>query len=290
MTGRKLLGKGALWLLAGVLLTLFGASGVLAAGNAAKIETFYAKPAVVSSGDTTVLYWKVTNASSIEIIGIEREGEEVPVLPLEGSLEVWPLVTTSYILIAHGTDGNAVSKSVTVNVDLKGNVKIDYFNTSKIEIASGNTATLSWKASNAVSVRILGISPKDDECVRTIQDSVEVWPTETTTYLMEATGINGEVTSASVTVNVGTAVPVVEPKILTFKASKTEISRGDLVILSWATENVVKCSVKTDNGTIANRPANGQIAVTPNKTKTFTLIAFGANNKQVEASVTITVK
>jgi uncharacterized cupredoxin-like copper-binding protein len=288
MTGKKLLGKGSLWLLVGLLLTMFGASGVLAANNhPATIETFYAAPAVVGSGETTVLYWKVTNASSIEIVGIERELEEA--LPLEGSLEVWPLITTSYVLIVHGTDGKDISKSVTVNVGLKGDARIDYFKASSTEIASGNTVTLSWMANNAESVRIIGISDKDDECIRPIIGSVDVWPTETTTYLLEATGKGGEITSAAVTVNVYTA-PVLEPKILSFKASKTEVSKGELVILSWTTENAVKCSISTDNSTISNRPANGSIAITPNKTKTFTLTAFDANNKQVKATLTITVK
>jgi plastocyanin len=286
MTGKKLLGKGSLWLLVGLLLIMFGASGALAA-DGATIESFYAAPAVVGSGETTVLYWKATNASSIDIVGIERESEEA--LPLEGSLEVWPLITTSYVLIVHGTDGKDISKSVTVNVDLKGDVHIDYFKASATEIASGNTVTLSWMASNAENVRLIGISAKDDECIRPIIGNVEVWPTETTTYLLEATGKSGEITSAAVTVNVYTA-PVVEPKILTFKASKTEISKGDLVILSWTTENVVKCSISTGSSTITNRPANGAIGVTPNKTKTFTLTAYDANGKSVQESLTITVK
>jgi hypothetical protein len=290
VTDMKLLGKGSLLLLVVLLLTILGASGVLAVDskcNAATIESFYAVPAVVGSGETTVLHWKVTNASEIEIIGIERNPEEA--LPLEGSLEVWPLVTTSYILIAHGMDGYDISKSITVNVDIKGDVSIAYFNASATKVDSGQTVTLSWKVNNGVSTRIIGISAKDDECIRPIEGSIEVWPTETTTYLLEATGKNGEITSCSVTVNVGTT-PVVEPKILSFKASKTEISRGELVILSWTTENVVKCSISTDNSTITNRPANGSIAVTPNKTKTFTLTAYDTNNQQVQASVTITVK
>jgi hypothetical protein len=285
MTGKKFLGKASLWLLAGLLLTMLGASGVLAT-DAATIETFYAAPAMVSSGETTYLHWKVTNASSIEIIGIEKSNDET--LPLEGSLEVWPLITTSYILIAHGMDGNSVSKSVTVNVGLKGDVRIDYFNASATVINNGDTVTLSWKAANAVSTRIIGISKKDDECIRDTQGSVEVWPTETTTYLLEATGRSGEITSVSVTVNVGEIT--VQPKILSFTVSKTEIFRGELVILSWTAENAVKCSIKTDNSTITNRQPSGSIAVTPNKTKTFTLIAYDANGNYVEKSLTITVK
>jgi hypothetical protein len=289
MTGMKLLRNGTLWLLTGVLLTLCAAGEVFAAQSkeaAATIESFYADPAVVGAGETATLHWKVTNASAIEILGIEKEPEE---LGLEDSLEVWPLTTTSYILIAHGLDGNAVSKAFTVNVDLKNDVNINYFKASATQIACGDLVTLSWKVSNGVSVRIIGISDKDDECVRSTEGSVLVWPTETTTYLLEATGANGAVASAAVTVNVGTVV-VTEPEILSFTASKYEIGRGDLVILSWKTKNAIKCTLTTGSVSITNRPANGSIAVTPNKTKTFTLIAYDAADNQVEKSLTITVK
>jgi plastocyanin len=288
MGSKKLWSKGTLWMVAAALFILFAASGALAADCRAVIENFYAEPAIVASGETTMLYWKVTNATAIEIIGIEKEPEEM--LPLEGSLEVWPMVTTSYIVIAHGFDGNAVSKSVTVNVGLKGEVSIDYFKASATQVNVNDTVTLLWKAHNAESVRVLGISEKDDECVRPIEGSIEVWPLETTTYLLEATGYNGEITSASITVNVK-EVTVTEPKILTFTASKTTISRGDLALLTWTTENAVKCKLTTDDGgVLLNRPANGSIAVTPNKTKTFTLTAYDADGKQAQASLTIIVK
>ncbi|MGD8400038.1 MAG: hypothetical protein PVH64_03755, partial [Bacillota bacterium] len=166
---------------------------------------------------------------------------------------------------------------------------IDYFKASATQIACGDTVTLSWKVNNGVSVRVLGISEKDDECVRYTEGSIQVWPIETTTYLLEATGKNGAIASAAVTVNVGTVV-VTQPEILSFTASKYEIGRGDLVILTRKTANTIKCTLTTGKVSITNRPANGSIAVTPNKTKTFTLIAYDADNNQVQKSLTITVK
>jgi plastocyanin len=277
-----------LWLLTVTLLFLFTAGGALADNPRAVIESFYAEPVIVNSGETTVLHWKVTNASAIEIIGIGREPQEI--LSMEGSLEVWPMVATSYTLIAHGFDGNTVSKSVTINVGLKGEVGIDYFKASASQVNVNDTVTLSWKAHKAVNVRILGISKKDDECVRPIEGGIEVWPIETTTYLLEATGYKGEISSASTTVNVKGGT-VSEPEILTFTASKTTISRGDLVTLTWTTMNVVKCKLTTNDGAVlVNRPANGSISVTPNQTKTFTLTAYGADGRKVQSSLTIIVQ
>jgi hypothetical protein len=287
MRSKKLWSKGTLCLLTVALLLLFAVGGALADNSGAVIESFYAGPVIVDSGKTTVLHWKVTNATAIEIIGINQEPQEM--LPLEGSAEVWPMVATSYILIAHGFDGNAVSKSVTVSVGLKGEVGIDYFKASSSYVNIYEPATLSWRAHNAKSVRLLGIDGKLEELVSP-EGSMQVWPIKTTTYVLEATGYNGETTIASITVNVKGGT-VSKPEILTFTASKTTISHGYLVTLTWTTKNVVKCKLTTNDGAVLqNRPANGSISVTPNQTKTFTLTAYGADGREVQSSLTIIVQ
>ncbi|HEY8464306.1 MAG TPA: hypothetical protein VIM29_09850 [Bacillota bacterium] len=287
MKGLKLLGKGTLCLLLGVMFTLFLANSVLASELVpAKIEKFVTDSPVIRSGATAKLYWKVSGASHIEIIGIEKSDELD--LPLEGSIEVWPLTTTSYILVAYGLDGIVISKALTINVDVKGEVRIEYFKATSTQVTPGETVMLSWKVVNGTSVRVIGISPKDDEFLRPIEGATEAWPETTTTYLLEAIGYKGEVTSAAITVNVKDAP---KPQILSFTASKTEIRRGDMITLNWKTENVVGCEIVTSSGAkLPNRPPNGSIAVTPNTTTTFTLIARDATGAEAKAEVTITVK
>lgn len=250
------------------------------------IVKFYAAPASVKAGETTTLYWKVTGASECEIVGIEKTPEEN--LPIEGSLEVWPMTTTSYVLIVYGLDGTIISQSVTVNVDASGAVKIQSFKASATQVAPYETVMLTWVVLNGKSVRVVGISPKGDEVICPIVGGIEVWPETTTTYLLEATGLNGEIASASITVNV--KAPTL-PKILSFTASKSVITRGELVKLSWTTQDAVKCTITTSDGaTLPNRPPNGSISVTPNTTKTYTLTAINANGNEVKASLVITVQ
>jgi hypothetical protein len=285
MKGIKLFRMVGLWLLVGVVLSLLSTGGALAASGPV-IESFYADPGVIQSGNTVMLNWKVTNAAEIEIIGIEK-GDEIE-LPLEGSIETWPMVTTSYVLIAHGLDGTIAAKSFTVNVGTCGTVKIDYFKVTPLVVVPKQPVLLAWRIVNGVSTRIIGISPKEDEVARPVEGSLQAYPEASTVYLLEATGIKGEVASVAVAVNV--TKPVL-PKILTFTASKTTITKGEMIVLSWTTENAVTCTIKTsDDAELPNRPPNGKIAVTPNATKTFTLYAYNANGQETWANLEIVVK
>jgi hypothetical protein len=286
MKGTKLFKVVSLWLLVGVVFSLLSASGALAAAAGPVIESFYADPAIVNAGKTVTLHWKVINAAEIEIIGIEK-GDEID-LPLEGTIEAWPMVTTSYVLIAHGLNGTVAAKSFTVNVGTSGTVKIDYFKVTPLVVSPQQPVLLAWRIINGVSTRILGISPEDDEIVRPVEGSLQTCPKETTVYLLEATGVKGEVASVAIAVNV--TKPTL-PKILSFTASKTKISMGEMIVLSWTTENAVKCTIKTSDGAeLPNRPPNGKIAVTPNTTKTFTLYAYNACGQETCAKVEIIVQ
>ncbi|NLL72908.1 MAG: hypothetical protein GX237_05215 [Clostridiales bacterium] len=326
-----------------------------------KINEFNVSEKNVSIGDTVILTWDVEDATSIKILGLEKEEEDK--LPLSGSLEAWPMATTTYVLIATG-EGGTSSSSVTVNVDKVGDVSIDSFNVSAEKVLLGDTVNLSWKTSNASMVTILGLE-KEEEDQLPLCGSIEAWPMATTTYIIQATGYNGEVVSKAITVNIVDCLPAVinsftvsseeiyegntvtlewdvtdavsvkindtevdssgamdvtpvetttyvlsataadgqvvsesitvtvisGPRIISFDASATTVSKGKLVTLTWTTENATECVILTDDGIkLPNRPINGQISVTPNKTRTYTLVAYNDNQITDQKSITITVK
>jgi hypothetical protein len=277
-------------LLVGVVLTLLSAGAALAASPV--IDSFYTNTTAIKPGYTVTLTWKTTNAVKVQLLGIEKEVEAFD-LPLSGEQEVWPETSTSYILVATGDDGTVTAKSLSVNVGTTGTVKVDYFKVSPQSVQPKQTVSLSWKVTNGISTRILGITPNQEknlECVRPIEGSLEAWPETTTIYLVEATGVNKEIASMAVAANVKELAPVTV-KILSFTASSTTISKGEMIQLSWTTENAVKCTIKTSEGAeLPNRPVNGKIAVTPNKSRTYTLYAYDAVGNKVEASVAIVVK
>jgi len=263
-----------------VLYSSFG--GVYAAyepSKAAKINSFTSSATSIKSGNSVVLSWNVSNASSIEILGLEKAPESE--LPLVGSLEVWPTASTSYVLMAYSDGGNA-SKTVTVNVDAVGNVNIDYFNASATEIPADTSVTLSWKASNAVSISIIGLE-KEPESALPLTGTLEVWPTKSTSYVLQAVGLNGELATKTITVNIVAKKPAV---INSFTASPAQINKGSSSTLSWNVSNATSISIKSVKSGLA---ATGSLSVTPTQTTTYVLEAIGQDGKTVTSSITVKV-
>lgn len=245
----------------------------------ASIESFNSTATEVVEENSVILSWTTKNAKRIEIIGLEKIPEEG--LPLNGNIEVWPTSTTTYILRAIGEKGDLVSQSITVNVIKKTPAKIESFKAVPASIVDGQKSTLSWKVSNAKSIRIVGLSDKLQST-----GSIDVFPNKTTTYKLEAIGTDSKPITSEVTV---TVTPKTLPKVLTFTASSYEISKGSLVTLKWTTENAQKCILITDNGKKIERPANGSISVTPNKTTTYTLVAVNEKEETSQKTITIVV-
>lgn len=283
----KWISKGILFLAVSLVLTFMMAVSALAAPV---IEKYAVSSTSVQSGETVKLSWKVTGASEVAIYGIEKEVE----LQAEGSMEVWPLTSTSYVLVAYGTDGVITSKSLSVNVDAKAGVKIDSFTAAPTQVQSGQTVRLTWKVTNGKNTRIIGI---DSECRKTSELTnqtsgiVEVWPLTTTTYLLEATGLNGEISSSAITVNVVKTIPTTRPEILSFTVNKTTVRKGELVTLAWRTKNAIICSIETSTGKkLVGSPIIGFLPVTVSTSTTFTLTAYDLKGNTAVSKVSVTVK
>jgi uncharacterized cupredoxin-like copper-binding protein len=251
-----------------------------------QILSFTASPEQVKSGETTTLHWQVKNAKTIDIIGIEKLPEELKEIPIvEGELEVWPMATTTYVLQAVGYKGEVTSEIVTVSV-VNDPVEITSLTVTPNEIELDETAVITWKTKNAAKVKISGV---DEELPA--NGSIEVKPDKTgvVKYTVTAVGLSGDLYIDCVSLNV--KEPVSKLKIISFEASKYEVSRGTLVKISWTTEGAVECMIVTSDGiSLKDRPANGSISITPNVTRSYTLIAYGDNGKTVEKTIKIVVK
>lgn len=257
-----------------------------AAGNyepskAAKINFFNASKTAVKSGESITLSWGTQNATKVDIKGIEKNQENE--FKVNDTIEVWPEVTTTYILTAYGNGGDD-SRTITVNVGTAAKVKVEYFNASSTSVKPGDTVKLTWKTSNAKTVVVKGYE-KEQEC--TGQEELEVWPEKTTTYVIYAYGPNDDVDSKSVTVNVIDNPVVKDVEIKYFNASASEINPGQNVNLSWDVSNAKSISIKDVKNYL---PAQGTLNVTPYNTTTYTLVAIGQNDKAVTKTVTVTVK
>jgi hypothetical protein len=79
-------------------------------GTIPTINTFWADPPAITAGGSSTLRWEVSGATSVEI------DHGIGGVALSGSRSVNPASTTTYLLTAHGTGGNATATAVvTVN-------------------------------------------------------------------------------------------------------------------------------------------------------------------------------
>lgn len=119
-----------------------------------------ATPASISAGDTVVLTWRTTDATSVNIEGV---GD----VPSSGVKNVTPTASTSYHLVARGDGGTAdATARVTVNAppavvvptnkmsseeEFKANVQDIFFDYDTADIRGDAQSTLSRDASYLAS-------------------------------------------------------------------------------------------------------------------------------------------
>ena len=151
------------------------------------ISFFTANPGSITTGNSSMLSWLVSDANTVTIT---HGGSVTPVSPT-GSAAATPPTTTTYTLTATNTAGS-VTKTVQVVVGggaPPGLPVISFFTASPGSITLGASSTLSWSVSGATTVSINqgvgGVSPSGTRVVS---------PAATTTYTLTATNAAGTVT------------------------------------------------------------------------------------------------
>jgi hypothetical protein len=153
--------------------------------------TFTAAPAFIGSGQSSILTWSTTNATSVSIDnGIGSK-------PTSGSTGVSPSSTTTYTLTATGPGGTSTAPAIVTVLQ----PPLVTFFADTTSINAGGSATLFWSVSSADTVTIDqgigGLAPNG---------SRKVSPAQTTTYRLTAVNVAGTTTSA-VTINVSSPAP-----------------------------------------------------------------------------------
>jgi hypothetical protein len=233
-------------------------------GQPAPTATFSASPTTITSGQSSLLTWTSTNATTVSI------DNGVGSKPTSGSVSVSPTTTTTYTLTVTGP-GGGITKQATVTVNAPP--PTISFSASPTTINSGQSSSLIWTTTNATTVTIdNGVGSQ------ALSGSTSVHPTTTTTYTLTASGSGGILTSqATVTVSSG-------PNI-SFNASPAVIGAGHGSTLNWSTTNATTVSI--DNG-IGPTTVNGSLIVNPSFSTTYTLTANGPGGTST-AQTTVTV-
>jgi hypothetical protein len=156
------------------------------------INSFNAFPSSITAGASSTLSWNVSGATSVSI------DQGIGEIALTGNRVVLPGATTIYTLKATNSAGNITATTqiivtgVSTPVPSTGAPAINYFTASPSTITAGNSATLTWSVSNAVSVTI-------DHGIGAVAASASrsVYPTTGTIYTLTATNSSGSFSSTT---------------------------------------------------------------------------------------------
>src|SRR5438477_4279489 len=147
--------------------------------------TLAANPTNICCGNSAVLTWNTSNATSVTIDnGVGQQ-------PANGSIQVKPTATTTYTATATGPGGTA-SATATVSVS---SIAIT---ANPSSIAPGRSTTLSWQSSGTAPVDVEPTVGANQPPTGT----ATVNPSSTTTYTATTTDASGNTVSSSVTVQV----------------------------------------------------------------------------------------
>jgi phosphatidylinositol-3-phosphatase len=275
-----------------VVMVAFGISVLLACGGSPRSNEipssqppstnpptptvdFSATPSTIPSGQSSVLKWATTNATSVSIqpVGPSSLG------PM-GSVTVSPSATTTYTITAIGPGGSASSTAtVTVNSPSTSTPPPTIkFSADHSTVSAGQNVVLSWITTNAASVEV---QPGGGSNLPPT-GSITVTPSQTTTYVGTATGEGGRATS-SVTITVTSSTPAPTIKI---SATPSTITSGQGATLTWSTTDATSVSIQPDGG--LNFPPSGTLNVKPSSTTTYTATATG-DGGTATATVAVTV-
>lgn len=231
------------------------------------ISSFTATPDVITPGTEITLAWNVTGADSLNIDGVGDVTGQT-------SRTVTVNEPTIFVLTATNTSGS-VTREVAVTT---GQPVISSFTASSSNVTPGSAVTLNWQVTAPEGYPAeLTISPGVGPVSG---NSVIVNPSQTVTYTLTATNQLGTDT-AQVTVTVGNS-----PSIGSFTASRSEVSFGEPVTLSWSTSNATSVTITPSNG--ATLSTSGDLTVNPTERTTYRLVASNSVSS-VEQEVTVDV-
>ncbi len=217
------------------------------------IGTFAAATPNINVGQGTLLTWATSGATTVSI------DSGVGVVTGQNSVGVTPAQTTTYTLSATNAAGTTTA---TATVTVLQKPAIGSFTSAQPNINVGQSTTLTWSISGAVSVSI-------DNSIGDVSalSSKLVTPAQTTTYTISATNAAGTST-ATTTVSV-----LQKPVIGSFGASPSSIVAGQSTTLSWSVTGAASISI--DNG-VGDVTGLSSKSVSPAQNTTYTLTAQNA--------------
>ena len=235
-------------------------------------DMFDADPATITVGEASTLSWSSTNATRAMI------NNAVGQVPVDGSVDVRPNDDLTYKLTLFGEDDSSVDCFVPVKVVDAPVLSCDLFDSTPDSITVGETVTLNWASTNAVSASI------DNGIGAVVVDgSRSVTPLVSTTYLLTLTDQDNKTIDCPASVTVSEA-PVLSCDL--FTANPETINVGGSATLNWASTNAVSASINNGIGAVA---VDGSRSVSPSNSTNYVLTLTDQDNKSIDCSAPVTV-
>jgi hypothetical protein len=242
------------------------------------VVTFSVSPTSIIRGNATTLSWNITgNLSSVSI------NQGIGNVAASGTRSVSPTETTTYIITATG-EGGTTTQSVTVIVYQPPNTTLSLDSPT---IIRGQSTTLNWVTTgDAGSASITpGIGTVN------INGNRMVSPTETTTYVINVSGLGGSDSDSITlivyqppTVNLTGPVSINygQQGTLTYTATNIDISLRVTPNYNYRSSSVTGAVVNLPIGTIVNGSIATQIPYNDNGpfSVTYVIVATGNGGQE----------
>lgn len=253
-----------------------------APASAPLISTFGADPDTIDFGDATTLLWSTKGATQIRLhAGDEELSAE---LVANGSLEIRPERTITYVLTAQNDEGEVIQESVQVRVTPAIlTLTID----AAAPVAVGDEVLVSWETGGASTLHLHNGEGFFKEIpAEAIAEGSAVAPVSSKgTFTLVATSGDLE-TSKTVSVNATQVLSIDH-----FVALPSRVGIGESFEIFWATTNAERVELELDGLRIGDGllEAQGSMEHTLAATGVFVLNAIGTLEHSIQETLTVTV-
>lgn len=182
----------------------------------------------------------------------------------------------NYVLSAYNALGYKTTLEKTIEV-ISDPIPSDLtFNVSPNSITLGESSTATWESQNSVKYDLTGEGVVSNYS----NNTAVITPTSAGSKQYKITAYNNQGQSVSSTKNINV---IAKPVINNFNASKTAITQGETVTLSWDTQNATNTKINDSD------VAGNSVTYTPDKNTSYTLSAVNANGYKVTKSLDVNV-
>lgn len=262
------------------------------------VEYYRASSTQIERIQAVRLWWKVRDAARVDIYDSFRN-VVIPDLQNENYIEVWPERTSTYTLLVYSSTGSLEQTvPITITVQLSPTppppppatpaLWVDYFTAENITQVPGQLVTLKWSVRNATRVEIVDQFGQLSIPNAPFSGTYNIYPTVTSTYTLRAYDAQGRTIERSFTATVQST----DPMILFFRGNTDFVLAGQPVTLEWRAERAVRASLIGPGIPYGQRdslPAFSSLTIYPRQSGVYTLYAFAADGRYVQAQYTITV-